>query len=361
MKRNFWIGLLVGSISGLLLIALVGAVAAQSRAAVSPANAQTLGITQTLNLSAPAQPTGGGSPYLFTYQGLLKKNGAPVNGSCDMRFSLFDSYATQQGTTLTFTNVLVNNGLFTVAPNFGNQYPGDERYLKIEVACPPGSAYSTFDLQLLTATPYALGLKPGAIISGTTAPALEINANSAGDVALSVSNMTSDNWSTGIWGGAWTGRGVVGYSVAYTGTGVGVWGITNSPTGTGIAAQGSGAGAALALHGGNIKVVGAGVGTSTPVFIHQVTTGTGGNICNIQSYSTVIDNSLINGNPNAILIVTPNYGANNTGTAPAVGIPAVYYDATNQCGKGAGRWVIYNLDSTPQTNNSLFNVMAVIP
>ena len=340
MKRNFWIGLLVGSISGLLLITLVGAVAAQSRAAVSPTNAQTLGITQTLNLSAPAQPTGGGGPYVFTYQGLLKKNGAPVSGSCDMRFSLFDSYATQQGTTLTFTSVLVNNGLFTVAPNFGNQYPGDERYLQIEVACPPGSAYSAFGLQLLTATPYALGLKPGAIISGTTAPALEIYANSAGNIALSVNNLASDNWSTGIWGGAWTGRGVMGYSLAFTGTGVGVWGVTNSPTGTGIAAQGSGAGAALALHGGNIKVVNAGVGTNTPVFIHQVKTGTGGNICNIQSYSTVIDNSLINGNPDAILIVTPNYGAKATGTAPAVGIPAVYYDAANECGKGAGRWVI---------------------
>ena len=361
MKRSFWIGLLVGSISGLLLITLVGAVAAQSRAAVNPTNAQTLGITQTLNLSAPAQPTGGGGPYAFTYQGLLKKNGAPVNGSCDMRFSLFDSYATQQGTTLTFTNVLVNNGLFTVAPNFGNQYPGDERYLKIEVACPPGSAYSTFDLQLLTATPYALGLKPGAIISGTTAPALQINANSAGDTALSVDNMASDNWSTAIWGGAWTGRGVVGYSLAFTGTGVGVWGVTNSPTGTGIAAQANGTGAALALHGGNIKVVNASVGTNTPVFIHKVNTAVGGNICSGQNYGTVINNSLINGNPGAILIITPSYGANDTGTAPAVGIPAVYYDATNQCGKGAGRWVIYNLNSTPQNNNSLFNVMAVIP
>jgi hypothetical protein len=361
MKRNFWIGLLIGSISGLLLITLVGAVAAQSRAAVSPTNAQTLGITQTLNLSAPAQPTGGGGPYLFTYQGLLKKNGAPVNGSCDMRFSLFDSYGTQQGTTITFTSVLVNNGLFTVAPNFGNQYPGDTRYLQIQVACPPGSAYSAFDLQSLTATPYALGLKPGAIISGTTAPALEIYANSAapGSIALSVNNLVSDNWSTAIYGSAWTGRGVVGYSLASTGTGVGVWGITNSPTGTGIAAQGSGAGAALALHAGNIKVVNAGVGTHTPVFIHKVNTAA--NICDIQNYSTVIDNSLINGNPDAILIVTPNYGAKATGTAPAVGIPAVYYDAANECGKGAGRWVIYNLNSTPQTNNSLFNVMAVIP
>jgi hypothetical protein len=172
----------------------------------------------------------------------------------------------------------VNNGLFTVAPDFGNQYPGDERYLKIEVACPPGSAYSTFDLQLLTATPYALGLKPGAIISGTTAPALEINANSAGDVALSVSNMTSDNWSTGIWGGAWTGRGVVGYSWRHQ-HGRRRVGVTNSPT-VQVMQHKVLAAARLALYGGNIRF-NASIGTNTPVFIHKHEGS--GNICTVRA------------------------------------------------------------------------------
>jgi hypothetical protein len=105
----------------------------------------------------------------------------------------------------------------------------------------------------------------------------------------------------------------------------------------------------------------ANIGTDTPVFIHKVNTAVGGNLCAIQNYSTVLDNPIINGVPGAILIVTPNFGANDTGKAPAEGIPAVYYDATNQCGQGAGRWVIYNLNKQAQTNNSLFNVMAVLP
>ena len=63
----------------------------------------------------------------------------------------------------------------------------------------------------------------------------------------------------------------------------------------------------------------------------------------------------------AILIVTPNYGSNTSGVGPAIGIPAVFYDTANTCGKGADKWVIYNLNGVAQVNNSLFNVMVVLP
>jgi hypothetical protein len=44
----------------------------------------------------------------------------------------------------------------------------------------------------------------------------------------------------------------------------------------------------------------------------------------------------------------------------------VYYDDTNQCGFGAGRWVIYGYGVAPDpaqalSNNQLFNVMVVLP
>jgi hypothetical protein len=152
--------------------------------------------------------------------------------------------------------------------------------------------------------------------------------------------------------------GVLGTST----NGEGVWGLATSPSGTGVRAAGTGNGAALSIEHGNIKVYYAGIGSETPVFIHQVKTGAGGNICSGQAYGTVIDNALIDGNPNAILIVTPSYGPNNAnGHAPAVGIPAVYYDVSGTCGKGAGKWVIYNLNSVAQTDQSLFNVLVVVP
>lgn len=181
----------------------------------------------------------------------------------------------------------------------------------------------------------------------------------------------------GVLGTANGGNGVQGYSTS----GTGVFGIGYSEDGVSGLAEGYGAGVRAVSHlgpalfaasdssdgvaidiaKGGIKAAGAGIGTSTPIFIHKAVTGGSGNICSIQSYATVLNNPLANNQPNAILIITPNYGANNTGVAPPVSPMGVYYDATNQCGKGAGHWVIYTLNSTAIPNNALFNVLIVQP
>ncbi|MDW8316534.1 MAG: hypothetical protein RMN53_01645, partial [Anaerolineae bacterium] len=116
--------------------------------------------------SAPAEPSAPLSDA-FTYQGQLKQGGAPVNGTCDFQFSLWDSEAggTQLGNTLTRNAVAVTNGQFTVQVGFFHSaFDGSARWLGIAVRCPAGSGGFT-DLsprQPLTATPYALSLKPGA-------------------------------------------------------------------------------------------------------------------------------------------------------------------------------------------------------
>ncbi|MGQ9854807.1 MAG: hypothetical protein ACUVTG_15580, partial [Candidatus Oleimicrobiaceae bacterium] len=82
----------------------------------------------------------------FTYQGQLKKGGNPVNGNCDLQFSLWNaaSGGTQVGTTQTKTNVSVSNGLFTTSLDFGSAFTGDARWLEIAVRCPTGSgSYTT--------------------------------------------------------------------------------------------------------------------------------------------------------------------------------------------------------------------------
>jgi hypothetical protein len=100
--------------------------------------------------------------------------------------------------------------------------------------------------------------------------------------------------------------------------------------------------------------------------MHEVFTAS--NLCSAtENYATVIDNPLTNGNPDAILLVTPNYCAsdgsqNNAAAGPAKDIPAVFYANTGVCGTAnEGRWVIYNLNSTPMVNQTYYNVMVVNP
>jgi hypothetical protein len=76
-------------------------------------------------------------------------------------------------------------------------------------------------------------------------------------------------------------------------------------------------------------------------FVHQVVTGTGGNVCATFDGDTVIDHPLANGNPNAIILVTPNQGPLSIGGI--LGVPdvtQVYYDDLNTCGNSLNRWVI---------------------
>ncbi len=98
-----------------------------------------------LTLASPvmAQP--------FTYQGILKQNGQPVNGTLSMSFKLFTALTggAQVGSTIT-QNVAVQNGLLTVPLDFGTVWDGSDRYLEISV----GSTVLSPRVKI-TPTPYA--------------------------------------------------------------------------------------------------------------------------------------------------------------------------------------------------------------
>ncbi len=70
----------------------------------------------------------------FTYQGMLKENGNPANGTLSMTFKLYDAptEGNQIGSAIT-QDVSVQDGLFTVALDFGNVWNGADRYLEITV------------------------------------------------------------------------------------------------------------------------------------------------------------------------------------------------------------------------------------
>ncbi len=72
----------------------------------------------------------------FTFQGKLQSAGAPVTGTYDLQFRLFDTAAgtTQIGATQCLDNVVVTAGLFSAPLDFGQQYAATSpRFLEVQV------------------------------------------------------------------------------------------------------------------------------------------------------------------------------------------------------------------------------------
>ncbi len=104
----------------------------------------------------------GTSDTSFTYQGQLKQDGVPVNGTTDLTFDLFDDPVA--GTLIagprTFLAVPVVNGLFTVEVDFGpdaDAFDGRDRWLRVSVRHPAGtgSFLRLAPRQPVTPAPYA--------------------------------------------------------------------------------------------------------------------------------------------------------------------------------------------------------------
>ena len=146
---------LFGSILAVLLLALAAGLTRAQGPEPPGEGVQPQGEVGVLELMGTA----------FTYQGQLKKDGNPVNGTCDLQFSLWNaaSGGGQLGPTLT-RSVVVTDGLFTISDlSFGaDRFNGDARWLQIAVRCPAGSgSYTTLSgRQKLNPAPYALAL-PG--------------------------------------------------------------------------------------------------------------------------------------------------------------------------------------------------------
>ena len=80
------------------------------------------------------------------YQGELARLGVPINDTCEFNFSLWDaeSAGIQIGSTISLPAVTVVGGSFSVALDFGaTAFGGGNRWLQIEVRCPPDVAFTT--------------------------------------------------------------------------------------------------------------------------------------------------------------------------------------------------------------------------
>lgn len=213
---------------------------------------------QVINQPLSTQASVGSS---FSYQGQLKDAGGLVNGFCDLQFRLFDASAggTQIGATQTVIDTVVQNGFFSADLDFGDGvFNGAARWLAVNVRCPSGSGSYTAltPRQSLSATPYALGLVPGAVVvsektnpTGDPMPAAFTGRASASNgyaIALLGETNTpngravagdsySSNGGTGVWGWSGATSGPAGgvRGTAYSPEGAGVWASNEATSGEG--------------------------------------------------------------------------------------------------------------------------------
>lgn len=160
-----------------------------------------LGILTSQLTTAQAQTTA------FTYQGRLNDGAGPANGSYDLSFALYDAAGAggQLGGSITNTATAVSNGLFTVTLDFGNQFPGADRWLEIGVRTNGGGAFSTLTpRQSITATPYAVQAANATVAASASSVAA---ANISGTIPLAqlpteaVTNGASGVNFSGVFGG----------------------------------------------------------------------------------------------------------------------------------------------------------------
>lgn len=110
----------------------------------------------------------------FTYQGQLTDNAQPANGQYDLQFELYSDAAgtTQVGSTFALDTVQVTNGLFTAALDFGAQFNGEQRWLKILVRrTGSGNPFTAIPpLVQITAAPVSLfAMRPWEPVAGGVA------------------------------------------------------------------------------------------------------------------------------------------------------------------------------------------------
>lgn len=138
----------------------------------------------------------------FTYQGRLYDGASPANGKYDLRFNVYSlgSGGSLLGGPVTISPVVVSNGLFITAIDFGaGVFNGQTCWLDI-AARSNGTAVTFVELtprQLINPTPYAVYAETAnaAGLSGTIPPGVVPDSSLPPDVALTdaTQTFTADN------------------------------------------------------------------------------------------------------------------------------------------------------------------------
>jgi len=131
----------------------------------------------------------------FTYQGRLLFGDVPANGSYDFEFALFDSDSggNQVGSTFPVSAVSVNNGVFSVRIDFGNQFPGASRFLEIHVRQTGTATFAVLSpRQSISSAPYSIKSLNSAN-SDTAINALALGGTRANQFVVTTDRRLSDS------------------------------------------------------------------------------------------------------------------------------------------------------------------------
>jgi hypothetical protein len=201
---------------------------------------------------------------------------------------------------------------------------------------------------------FQLTVTPSGFVGiGTTSPTAQLHVvkggasgqsdGFGGGPAIFADTSTSD----GIYSSTSAGVGYGVWGVASGSSGVGVYGQATTNTAVGVTAQGSGSSnsVALSITGGNIRVQGAGNNTSTPAFIHITT------VASVSANYSVIHNPMCDGDPSAILLVTPNLNPQ--------GVLALYNNHPIGVWYNGSNWTIFEQDSVAMPVGEAFNVLII--
>jgi hypothetical protein len=300
-------------------------------------------------------------PSIIAYQGILTDaSGNPVaDGTYQVTFRGYTE-ATGGSAVAQFgpNPVTTVRGLFvSQLANWGSFFRGNrDVWIGVQV----GSNAELTPRVRLTAVPYAFAADFADTARALLLPYLT-TTSAAGVPAIGVTNTATAGWgivgvtnapsTVNIYAGvrgrstaATDGIGVYGDANGARSVGVfgsstnqGVTGFTTSASGTGMAAiNANSGGTAIEIEGG-IKVT----GTTRPAFV----VGTGGNA------TVTINNALCNGNPNAIIIATPN---TNSGPSANFVVPfSVFYNTATS------RWIITRMDGLALPPTAQFNVLII--
>ena len=170
-----------------------------------------------------AEPWLYGQSTAFTYQGQLLSGGAAANGYYDLKLFLYDAETNGNVVAGPITNyaILVSNGLFTTAMDFGpGVFTGADTWLHVGVRTNGGGIFTALSpRQQLTPTPNAFFATTASNLSGTlgsgqligtyggavsfTNPANSFSGSGAGLTGLNASQLTSGKVPLGALGNAW--------------------------------------------------------------------------------------------------------------------------------------------------------------
>jgi hypothetical protein len=211
MQASRWIVILISAL--VVLLALTAGLAVAQEGGPPPER-------QPLDPDAPEFS----SAYIPIQGRLTDAGGQPLNGTYNVIFSIYGQYTGGAPLCQSVKSLDVEDGLFaTYISGISCSIDGRMLYLGIKV----GSDVEMTPRQYIDNVPYAWGLRPGAVISGSLESGAIVHI---------------ENWGVG-------GRGLRSYAMATSGVNYGVVGASRSPDGYGAYFYNTGGGAGVRTEG----------------------------------------------------------------------------------------------------------------